>query len=59
MKKMKDSEIDIEVLKNGVEVTPLIDTEMIKINILPNGISVGDAEIEYATKEDIDNILFQ
>lgn len=39
MKLMKDSEIDIEVLPTGIKVTPKIDSQMIKVNILPNGVA--------------------
>ena len=39
MKLMKDSEIDIEVLPTGIKVTPKISSNMIKVNILPNGVT--------------------
>ena len=58
MQQMKDTECDINVLSNGVEIKSLIDTEMIKVNILPDGISSdSNVEIEFATDSDIEDLF--
>ena len=54
-KVMTPEEIDIAVNYNSVQVTPHIDCEEIKVNILPNGVSqniIGGTQIEEATEEE-------
>ena len=64
MKLMKDDEINIEVLPTGIKVTPKVDSEMIKLNIITddgqNGSSGGDEggnttnpTFNFATRQDI------
>ena len=60
MQKMKDSEVEVSFLEDKVIITPTIDNDMIKVNILngvPEGTGSGDIDIDEATSEDIQNIL--
>lgn len=60
MQKMKDSEVEVSLLEDKVIITPTIDNDMIKVNILngvPEGTGSGDIDIDEATSEDIQNIL--
>lgn len=56
MQKLKDTEYDLEIHSNGIEITPLINSDMIKVNILSGGIGVSE-DIEFATDLDIENMF--
>lgn len=57
MQKMKDNEIDISVSGDKIIINPLINNDMIKVNI-SNGTGSGSgSDFEEATSEDIENIL--
>ena len=52
---MDNSEVTLSVLSNAIKITPHIDCEEIRVNILPNGVSqniIGGTQIEEATEEE-------
>lgn len=41
MKQMKDNEFDASISVDSIEFKSLIDNEMVKVNILPNGVAIN------------------
>lgn len=57
MVQMKDTEYDLSVYANSIEFVSLIDNDMIKINVLPDGAGGGTATVKFATDVDIDKLF--
>ena len=57
-KVMKDDEVDIEVLNRSIKITPLIDCDSVKVNILPNGVTqnVTDIDVDSLSDEQIEKL---
>ena len=57
-KVMKDDEVDIAVLNRSIKITPLIDCDSVKVNILPNGVTqnVTDIDVDSLSDEQIEKL---